>query len=141
MSTTSNKARQLLKSVSLRKTQPRVAILEVLLGADAPLTREQISERLGPDAPNKTTIYRTLTHLVATNLVHQAYLDERSRHYELAHHCGQYCCHPHFTCGHCLQTMCLTTVDAPVVELPTGYMGQRQQIRIEGICPQCSRKS
>ena len=136
-----NKAIQLLESVNLRQTSPRLAILNVLLNAKAPLTREQIAEQIGTNAPNKTTIYRTLTHLVEKNLVHQAYLEERTWHFELAHNCGTHQCHPHFTCNECLQTQCLTNAAAPLVELPKGFKMQRQQIHIEGICPNCRAKS
>jgi Fe2+ or Zn2+ uptake regulation protein len=136
-----NKAVQLLESAHLRQTAPRLAILEVLLVAEAPLTREQIAEQIGPNAPNKTTIYRTLTHLVEKNLVHQAYLEDRTGHYELAHNCGKHQCHPHFTCNECLQTKCLTDAVAPVVQLPEGFKMHRQQIHIDGICPDCRIKT
>lgn len=136
-----NKAIELLESVNLRQTSPRLAILKVLLNVKAPLTREQIAEQIGINAPNKTTIYRTLTHLVEKNLVHQAYLEDRTWHFELAHNCGKHQCHPHFTCTECLQTQCLTNATAPMVQLPRGFKMQRQQIHIEGICPDCRNKS
>ena len=132
-----HKAIELLQSVHLRQTGPRLAILEVLLTAKAPLTREQIADKIGADAPNKTTIYRTLTQLVEKNLVHQAYLEDRTWHFELAHNCGRHQCHPHFTCLQCRKTQCLTGIHAPLVELPKGYAMQRQQIHIDGICLNC----
>lgn len=134
------KAAALLNSVNLRQTQPRVAILTVLLTADAPLSQEQIAEQIGTAAPNKTTIYRNLMNLVDKNLVHKAYLEERTWHFELAHHCGRHQCHPHFTCSVCQQTQCLPEVAMPLVELPENYVMQRQQVRIEGICGDCRKK-
>ena len=132
-----NKANELLASVSLRRTRPRMAILKTFLTADRPLSQEQIAERLGLDAPNKTTIYRTLSNLVETGLVHEAFLEHRVQYYELSHNCGRTCCHPHFTCERCSQTQCLTHVAAPMIQLPAGFEIQRQQIHIEGICPKC----
>jgi Fur family ferric uptake transcriptional regulator len=132
-----SKAIELLQSAKLRQTSPRLAILGVMLAAKAPLTREQIAEQIGTDAPNKTTIYRTLTHLVEKNLVHQAYLEDRTWHFELAHNCGKHQCHPHFTCVRCEQTHCLTGLSTPLVELPKGFSMQRQQIHIDGVCPDC----
>lgn len=134
------KAAALLNSVNLRQTQPRVAILTVLLTADAPLSQEQIAEQIGTAAPNKTTIYRNLMNLVDKDLVHKAYLEERTWHFELAHHCGRHQCHPHFTCSVCQQTQCLPEVAMPLVELPEDYVMQRQQVRIEGICGDCRKK-
>jgi Fur family ferric uptake transcriptional regulator len=136
-----NKALELLKSVSLRRTQPRLAILKTLLKADAPMTQEQIAEAIGHSAPNKTTIYRTLTHLVETGLVHEAFWEHRRQHYELAHHCGKQCCHPHFTCRQCEQTQCMTDIRADIVRLPKGFVLHRQQIHIDGVCPECLKKS
>lgn len=135
-----HKAIELLQSVNLRRTEPRLAILQVLLEADTPLAQEQIADEIGPNAPNKTTIYRTLTHLVEKNLVHQAYLEERTWHFELAHHCSEHQCHPHFTCNECLQTQCLTGIEAALVKLPKGFKMHRQQIHIEGICLNCRKK-
>jgi Fur family ferric uptake transcriptional regulator len=133
-----HKAEKLLESVSLRRTLPRLAILEALLLKDHPLSQEQIADAIGPGAPNKTTIYRTLSNLVETGLVHEAFLDHRIQYYELGHNCGQKCCHPHFTCGRCQRTFCMTEVSSPIVQLPKGFTLQRQQIRVEGICDQCA---
>ena len=132
-----HRATELLGAVHLRQTEPRLAILRTLLKTDTLLTQEQIAEQIGPDAPNKTTIYRTLTQLLDKNLVHQAYLDDRTSHFELAHHCGERQCHPHFTCVHCKQTHCLTGISTQLVELPKGFSVQRQQIHIDGVCPNC----
>ena len=134
-----NKALKLLESVSLRRTQPRLAVLAALLKSHAPLTQRQIAEAIGRSAPNKTTIYRILTQLVEKGLVCQAFLEKRSQHYELAHHCGKQCCHPHFTCRQCEQTQCLTDVEADILGLPKGFVLQRQQIHIEGICSKCTK--
>ncbi|MEN8126883.1 MAG: transcriptional repressor [Planctomycetota bacterium] len=136
-----DKAAELLHSAKLRQTEPRLAILRALLKADTPLTQEQIADQTGPDAPNKTTIYRTLTQLVEKNLVHQAYLDDRTAHFELAHHCSEHQCHPHFTCRQCRQTQCLTGIKSPLVQLPKGYTIERQQIHIDGICEKCQHRS
>ncbi len=135
-----HKAIELLQSVHLRQTEPRRTILRVLLKADTPLTQEQIADGIGPNAPNKTTIYRTLTQLVEKNLVHQAYLEDRTAHFELAHHCGEHQCHPHFTCRQCRKTQCLTGTKFPLVKLPEGFIMHRQQIHIEGLCEKCQNK-
>ena len=133
------KAAALLNTADLRQTAPRIAIVGAMLKAASPLTQEQIAEHIGTSAPNKTTIYRTLMHLVEKNVVHEAFTQERSQYFELAHRCGKVQCHPHFTCVRCSRTHCLTGVSAPLVELPAGFSMQRQQISIEGICPQCNK--
>ena len=137
-----DKATELLKQARLRITAPRIAVLAVLLEAAGPLTREQIARALDPDAPNKTTIYRTLVSLMDQNLIHRAYLRDRVWHFEPAHHCSAHQCHPHFTCLKCNRTQCLTSIHPPLLRgLPPGYRILRQQIRLEGLCDKCRLKS
>lgn len=127
----------LLRQKRLRVTAPRIAVMAALLNAGGPLTQQQIADRLGQDAPDKTTIYRTLMSLVKTDLVHKAFVQKKQWHFEPARHCTPHQCHPHFTCVRCRRTECLIGVKAPLVELPEGMTIHRQQIRIEGLCADC----
>jgi Fur family ferric uptake transcriptional regulator len=133
------KAGELLKAASLRRTTPRKDVLSVLLTAHKPITQEQISKKLGPNAPDKVTIYRTLESLLNANLVHKAFLRKRSWHFELAHNCTENQCHPHFTCTDCGDTHCLTGLSVPMSKtLHKKFVIHRQQVRLEGICPKCN---
>ncbi|MHC4552125.1 MAG: Fur family transcriptional regulator [Planctomycetota bacterium] len=134
-----NKAIDILQAAKLRQTEPRIAIISAMMTSEHPLTQEQIAEQIGTAAPNKTTIYRNLMHLAEKNVVHEAYIEERSQYFELAHQCGKVQCHPHFTCSRCHETSCLTGASAPLVTLPSGFSMQRQQIRIEGVCDKCGQ--
>ena len=131
-------AREMLKSAHLYCTIPRLAILEVFFSSDSPLTQDQIRRAL-PSKLDKVTVYRTLTSLLQADLVHRAYVDERAAYYELAIHCGPSQCHPHFTCTHCGQTHCLLDLRIPLAQSPhRGFKILRQQVRLEGICPDCN---
>ena len=103
-------ATDLLKSANLRKTGSRLSILAVLLGARKPQTANQIAAMLGPVGPDKVTIYRTLESFVDAGLVHKAFLQERTWHFELASNCSESQCHPHFTCKSCGDTHCLMEI-------------------------------
>lgn len=130
---------KMLNDVKLRKTKPRAKILEVLLNSSAPLTQEQIAAKLENRSPDKVTIYRCLANFVETELVHRAFLQDRIWHYELSHHCTASQCHPHFTCTKCGVTKCLWGMAPPLVTgLQKGYVINRQQVRLEGLCPNCS---
>lgn len=134
------KARELLGSARLRRTNPRVVILGVLLGADKPLAQEQIAARLGGERPDKVTIYRTLERLVGAGLVHKAFLRQRAWHFELGHNCSAKQCHPHFTCTNCGDTHCLTEMTMPMAKSPhNGFVIDRQRVQLEGLCPECNR--
>ncbi len=128
----------LLAHKGLRKTKPRLAILSVLLNAAEPLSQEQIAGQLYKSGINKTTIYRTLSSLLDANIVHEAVVRDRIQYYETACNCHAHLCHPHFICEQCRKTICLIQVQVPSVPLPKGFAQHRQQIRIEGLCSDCS---
>jgi len=129
----------LLGSVKLRRTGPRRTILEVLLSAKRPQTVDEIMTAMSKRCANKVTVYRTLESMVGAGLVHRAFVHKRAEHFELADRCTDVQCHPHFTCRKCGVTRCLVGVSAPLVRgLEKGFILQRQQIRLEGICPACA---
>ena len=139
---TIDKAKNLLKSADLRCTQCRVSILSALLEAKKPMTREQITDTLSQKAPNKVTIYRTLESLVQANLIHKAFVQNRTWHFESAHNCSTDQCHPHFTCKSCNQTHCFTEMSLPMAQSPhNGFIIQHQKVQLEGLCPNCRNKN
>ena len=132
-------ARQMLKTAELYCTKSRVAILKVLIKAGKPLSQEQIARLSGKEHFDKVTIYRTLESLFQVGLVHKTFLDKRAQHYELANNCTEHQCHPHFTCTNCGETHCLTEISLPMAESPhRGFVIHRQQVRLEGLCPNCA---
>lgn len=133
------RTRGMLKTAKLYCTDCRVAVLKVLIRARRPLTQEQIAQRLGKKQLDKVTIYRTLGSLFKIGAVHRAFTDERAQHFELADNCSESQCHPHFTCTSCGETHCLTEMLLPMAKSPhKGFVIQRQQVRLEGLCPECS---
>jgi Fur family ferric uptake transcriptional regulator len=132
-------ARTMLRTAKLYCTPGRVTILKVLLEAGKPLSQDQVAHRSGPGRFDKVTIYRTLVSLMEVGLVHRVFVDKRARHYELAHHCTERQCHPHFTCTSCGDTHCLTEISLPMAKSPhKGFIIHRQQVRLEGLCPACA---
>ena len=149
----SDKARQILKGARLYCTEARVAILQVLMQAARPLRQDQIAERVASEEAavrgrntlnartvlNKVTIYRTLESLIEAGLVHRAFTYGRAWYFELADHCTEHQCHPHFTCTNCGVTTCLMDVLLPMAKVSQkGFVVNRQQVRLEGLCPTCA---
>jgi Fur family transcriptional regulator, ferric uptake regulator len=133
------KAEAILKTAGFNSTKAQIFILQELLSAAKPLSREELSTRLGENCPDKVTVYRIMERFCGGNLVHKVYLGNRAWNYELAHHCEDKQCHPHFTCNNCGQTYCLTGLFLPMVKgLKKGFVVQRQQVGIEGLCSSCS---
>lgn len=134
------KLRRMLKEAALYCTRARLAVLRVLMDASVPLRQDEISGRIAAEKFDKVTIYRTLDSLVEAGLVHRAFMHERTWHFELADHCSERQCHPHFTCVGCGTTHCLTDTSVPMVRIADeGFVISRQQVRLEGYCPACHR--
>lgn len=136
---TAERVGEILTSAKLRRTRARIAVLTALLQADRPLTQEQIAENAGCHAPNKVTIYRTLESFVEADIVHKAFLQDRTWHFEPAHNCSEHQCHPHFSCTGCGQTHCMTDVALPMATAKKGYVVHHQRVQLEGLCPQCNK--
>lgn len=137
--TLDNECRQMLKQAHLYRTEARVAILKVLSEATGPLRQGQVAEQLLDKGRNKVTIYRTLESLVGAGLVHRAFLHQRAWYFELAHHCTNEQCHPHFSCTQCGKTYCLKELSLPMAPRHhKGFVIQHQQVRLEGLCPACA---
>jgi len=134
-----DKARHMLKEARLYCTEARVAILKVLMEAASPLRQDQIGSRLESRTLNKVTVYRTLDSLAEAGLVHRAFLQDRAWNFELADHCSEKQCHPHFTCTSCGVTRCMTDISLPMAQIhQKGFVISRQQVRLEGLCPACA---
>lgn len=132
----------MLRAVKLRRTGARMSVLSALVDAGEPRSARQIAHMLGPDGPDRVTIYRVLDTLVAAGLVHRAFLQKRSCYYECADRCTVSQCHPHFTCVECGRTYCLTEITIPMAESPyKGFTIRHQQVRFEGLCPACGSAS
>ena len=133
------KARVMLKAAKLYCTHGRIDVLIVLMKAGRPLSQDEIAGFSGGKRFDKVTIYRTLESLLGVGLVHKAFIDNRARHFELAHNCTEHQCHPHFTCTSCGNTTCLTEISMPMAKSPyKGFVINRQQVRLEGLCPTCA---
>jgi Fur family ferric uptake transcriptional regulator len=138
---TSKRIENLLGSVDLRRTVPRTAILGVLMRAGKPLTQEEIAAKLGSAVANKVTIYRVLERFCKAGLVHKAFMQERTWHFELADKCTENQCHPHFTCKKCGVISCLVGLPVSIVKgLKNGFVIHRQRVQLEGLCPRCVGK-
>ncbi len=131
---------RILRSFGLRCTPGRLALLKILAEANHALSQEQIAALLKQtkQSLNKVSIYRALECFVETGMVHRAFLQNRIWHYELSFRCSVKQCHPHFHCYICRCTFCMPQVSVPLASgLEEGFILERQQVRLEGICPNC----
>ncbi len=142
-------AENIIRSKGLNCTATQVAVLMVLLGAGEPLSKRAICESLEsvkqsvPQVSlDKATVYRILNRLYEKEIVHRAFLNEKSYKYEPANHCCENYCHPHFRCLDCGSIHCFYDVNVPLLRnLSDGFVFSKQKTMIEGYCPNCSMKA
>ena len=126
-----------LKSVNLKATRQRVAVLSVLIDALLPLTINQIRTKLDIDM-DLSTLYRTLDTFFEKDLISKTVpLEPSQTVYELKRD-G----HKHYLiCVKCHEMKIVK--GCPIhdyeheVESKTGYIIQRHQLELYGICPSC----
>ena len=131
-----------LRDHNLPVTAQRVAIAEVVLGADRHLSAEEIERDLAErGAPAGTaTVYRTLELLVRSGLAVERDFGEGFKRYESARDVPH---HEHLLCTVCgrvtefrderLERMTTLTAEA------NGYARQRHRLVIYGVCADCQR--
>ena len=129
-----------LRKAGKRLTPQRRLILDILSEAGAHLDAQAIYEQArSQEAPlSLATVYRTLSILKETGLVHELHLDDEHHHYELA---GKQE-HSHLVCLGC---GCVIEVDNAAFFEAAMAVGQAHefeiasaQVELTGYCCECS---
>lgn len=121
----------------MRKTQARQAIIEVLRAAGKPISAKEIGEAVSRGRPdlNKSTVYRFIKSLLASEQLVAISLPGRGAVYELRSERG----HHHFTCERCHTVVCLKKTGLELRKVvPKGYAVSAQNVVLSGLCPDCS---
>ncbi len=136
-------ASELLSSLGLRQTRARKIVLELLQEAGHPLSHQEIAVHSQAASLNRVTLYRTLTTLQQSGLLHRVqgtdgvwrfgYVSPRKSS------CGGN--HIHFLCVECHQMSCLPEQPLPWVTAPEGARVTGKQLVVYGSCASCERSS
>jgi len=133
---TIEQARDMLRGVKLRCTACRLAVLQHLSSATAPLSHAEVSVALAPRGYDKSTIYRSLVEIADAGLATRLELGDHVWRFELAHEPGA-TSHPHFMCTACGKVECLTGVQVRI----TGNKPPRrdvEEVLLKGRCVSCN---
>ncbi len=129
-----------LRSLGLRATGSRVAVLSELHEQGRPMTQAEVMARLGPGFDG-ATVYRVLSDLAEIGLLRRLDLGDKVWRFELDDVCrGVAIDHPHFMCESCQTVTCLPelvlrTRDGAV---PEALVGAELTVRISGRCRTCA---
>ncbi len=103
------KAEELLETFALKKTKPRISLLNLLLKASSPLSANSIFKKLANDNPDKVTIYRTLDALEESGVIKKVHTGEREAKYEINNSADD---HHHIICLKCKKIVDFSGCDA-----------------------------
>ena len=120
-----------------RVTAARLAVLRCLAAAEEPLTPDEVLEHLTQTpghVPDRVTIYRAIDWLSAHGLVRRLATVGRAARYEPVEDREA---HAHFQCRRCGQTRCLPAPSPTLPTLPPGYVAERVELVIHGLCAAC----
>ncbi len=138
-------AEQQIRAAGERLTQPRAAVLAVLLASDHAISHQDVAATISTrQAIDRVTVYRVLDWLVDAGFAHRIAGDDRVWRFMLSHvHSkGKKSAphqHAHFVCDRCGQTFCLN--DMPTTfdfKLPGGFKPSEVDLKFRGSCAHCS---
>jgi len=131
-----------LQSKGFRLTQPRQAVVDVLLSEDGVLTPEQILEKAasGCTSLGLATVYRTLSLLSEEGFIRRIHLENGCHGYartDLDHGHHLVC----RSCNHVIEFEGLHKMETFIrsVEAETGYIIEEHMLELVGLCPECRK--
>ena len=134
-------ARAALKSVQLRCTASRIAVLQFVSGQAAPQSHADVADALVPDGYDKSTLYRCLVEMADARLLSRLELGDHAWrfafHTGVEHHATD---HPHFVCVDCGKVECLPDVRVQVQPKrgKTPVPGRITEVTLKGHCTACA---
>ncbi|WP_343656286.1 Fur family transcriptional regulator [Cupriavidus sp.] len=134
-----------LRQLGARVTQPRVAILACLIDAQAPLTHQEVIDRLPADGDvDRVTVYRVLDWLVDQGLAQKRAGNDRVFRFTLLEHEAArsevHRQHSHFHCTRCDRTFCLESAGKSVApKVPSGFAVDHVELTVNGVCAECGK--
>lgn len=127
-----------LESRGVKPTSTRLLVYRALSEHRHALSLRELDDLL--DTVDRSTIFRTLTLLLANHLVHAIEDGDGVAKYEVCE--GHDTCslsdqHTHFYCTSCHRTFCFHHLQVPVIEMPEGFETDTVSYLVKGLCPDC----
>jgi len=134
-----NQAQTRIRTAGMRVTKPRVALIEVLLRQNGPVSIERIHQEVGIRSCDLVTIYRCLAAFESLGLVRRSYLHNGTCLYEQTISTDR---RYHVVCKRCGRTEPAEyTLPAGVEQalVNKGYVQVSHVVEFFGLCPACQQ--
>jgi Fur family ferric uptake transcriptional regulator len=129
----------ILQNHDIKKTSPRIAIIEALQGSTLPLSENEVKGKMG-NLYDRITFYRSIQTLVDAGIIHKIIAANTPARYALnncSHEHRHTVDHVHFICRQCNSLECLADVKSQQYALPVGYVNESCDVVITGLCIKC----
>jgi len=133
-------ARNLLRSVGLRATAPRLAVLRMLLREPRPLSHVEIWHALQNGGFDRATVFRNLHDLVKAGVSSRVDVGDHTWRFERRSvRRSQPAEHSHFVCERCGSVACLGGVRVKFSRRASdaSRIGNVSAVVLRGRCPAC----
>ena len=127
----------MLLEKDIQPTPLRLKLLAYLLSTETHPTREKMYEHINAagQSCSRATVYNTLNLLAEKGLVLPLWVDDEHLHYD-----ATLMPHAHFRCKGCQGLWNLpVSLDTDHVPQLEGFLPERSEIIIYGLCPQCGK--
>ena len=131
---------QLLESKGIRPTAMRLMTYKRLAELEVAISLGDLEKDF--KVSERSTLFRTMKAFEEKGIVHQIEDGTGVIKYAL---CEENCecevgndLHIHFHCNNCNETVCLTELKIPHINLPDGYITEDINLVVKGICEKCS---
>jgi len=133
-----------LRQAGLRATRPRMAVLERLDSATAPLSHGELADSLASDEWDRATVYRNLIALTEAGLARRRDVGDHVWRFERVRESSgkdHESAHPHFMCIDCGDVSCLPELSLRGrgrAAIPRAIREQEAEISVRGVCDDCA---
>ena len=131
---------EILQNHQIKKTSPRVSIIQALQTSQNPLSEGEVKEKMGA-LYDRITFYRSVQTLMEAGIIHRIVADNITVKYAL-NSCDKghkhQTDHIHFFCQDCNSLICLDEVKTQRYSLPKGFTAQECDVIIKGLCNKCN---
>ena len=132
----------ILEDAGIRPTSTRLLIYDAICKKSDTFSLTSLEDEL--QSIDKSVIFRTLSLFHERHLIHSVDAGSGRHKYCLCHnhgHCSSEEAHCHFFCEKCRKTYCLSEDSIPPVHIPEGFIANKTNYIVKGICAQCAKKT
>jgi Fur family ferric uptake transcriptional regulator len=131
----------LLRSRGLRRTNPRVAVLQLMFAHPKPWSHGDITAALEPAGHDRATVYRNLMDLAEANILVRSDLGDHIWRFSLRLEHDDAAAHAHFVCTDCGGVTCLPEASVtvrPSKQAPKALRKRDVVVHVRGLCDACA---